>query len=89
LQSNKRKKNRPSFDGNKSALPGFSVEQLKGLEASYSENGGQPNEDEVDRLATQTGHTRETIEVTIPYFFSLLLIVDSDTLIVMVRSQER
>jgi hypothetical protein len=89
LQSNKRKKNRPSLNSNKYAFPGFSVEHLKGLEASYSENGGQPNEDEVDRLATLTGHTRETIEVTIPYFFSLLLIVGSDTWIVMVRSQER
>jgi hypothetical protein len=89
LQSNKRKKNHPSFDSNKSALPGFSVEQLKGLEASYSENGGQPNEDEADRLAILTGHTRETIEVTIPYYFPLLLIVGSDTRIVMVRGQER
>ena len=76
------------MDSNKSALT-FEVEQLKGLEASYSENAGQPNEDEVDRLAMQTGQARETIEVTIPYLFSLLLIVGSDTRIVMVRSQER
>ena len=88
-QSKKRKKNRLSLDSNKSALTGFNVEQLKDLEASFSENGGQPNEDEVNRLAIQTGHTRETIEVTIPYFFSVLLIEDSDTCIVMVRSQGR